>query len=155
MSYLKKNSKNDIKDDDYIKLEKIMKLSPSEIKEVNFTDIKKLKETLLSIQNVYKKKWNRTVPSVEAIFDRWTTGNQYSNDEKTNISHLAYIIGNVIIGKNTYVGPFTFLDGGGSLAIGDNTSIAAGVQIYSHDNISRALSGHKLDTVYSKTEIRK
>jgi acetyltransferase-like isoleucine patch superfamily enzyme len=153
LSYLKKNSKKAIKNDDYIKLEEIMKLSASEIKDINFNDIKKLKETLLSIQNIYKKKWNRTVPSLEAIFDRWVSGKQYSSDDKTNISHLAYIIGNVKIGKNTYVGPFTFLDGGGSLVIGDNTSIAAGVQIYSHDNISRALSGHKLNTVYSKTEI--
>ena len=42
---------------------------------------------------------------------------QYSNDGKTNISHLAYIIANVKIGNNTFIGPFTLLDGGGGLEI--------------------------------------
>ena len=116
-------------------------------------EISKLKKNLLSIQAIYKNKWNRTIPSIEALFDRWESAKEYSNDEKTNISHLSYIIADVKIGKNTFIGPFTLLDGGGGLEIGDNTSVAAGVQIYSHDNISRALSGHKSNTVFSKTKI--
>ena len=146
-NYSKKNN------DEYEKLEKIMKMNLPSPGEIDFEEIGKLKKSLLSIQSIYQNKWNRTVPSLEALFDRWVSAKQYSNDGKTNISHLAYIIANVKIGKNTFIGPFTLLDGGGGLEIGDNTSIAAGVQIYSHDNISRALSGHKANTVFSKTKI--
>ncbi len=157
IEFIKKNNKDDgqnLKQKNYIELDKIMKIS--KVDKPDFEDIKRLKRTLLNAQQIYKNQWNRTVPSLEAIFNRWETGKAYSNnDEKTNISHLSYIVGNVKLGKNVYVGPFTFLDGGGNLIIGDNTSIAAGVQIYSHDNISRALSGHLSSTIYGQTSIGK
>ena len=144
---------NDKKNEDYVSLKKIM----SDDNKISFDEknILNLKKTLQTAQDVYRKKWNRTVPSIEALFDRWSNAKNYSSDDKTNISHLSYIIGDVKLGKNVYVGPFTFLDGGGGLKIEDYTSIAAGVQIYSHDNISRALSGHKGSSAYSKTEIGK
>tara|TARA_B100001287_G_C22611312_1_gene495285 strand:+ start:107 stop:1171 length:1065 start_codon:yes stop_codon:yes gene_type:complete len=152
--YLEQNNYSNKKNNgEYDKLEKIMKMNSIPSNKINLEEIKKLKENLLSIQSIYRDKWNRTIPSIDALFDRWESAKNYSNDEKTNISHLAYIIANVKIGKNTFIGPFTLLDGGGGLEIGDNTSIAAGVQIYSHDNISRSLSGHKSDTTFSKTKI--
>ncbi len=157
LEFIKKNKKDDsqnLRKKNYVELDKIMQIS--KIDKPDFEDIKRLKQTLLNAQQVYKDQWNRTVPSLEAIFSRWETGKAYSNnDEKTNISHLSYIVGNVKLGKNVYVGPFTFLDGGGNLIIGDNTSIAAGVQIYSHDSISRTLSGHSSSTIYGQTNIGK
>jgi len=50
-------------------------------------------------------------------------------------------LGNVQVGKNTWIGPFTVLDGSGGLEIGDYCSISAGVQIYSHDTVRWAVSG--------------
>jgi acetyltransferase-like isoleucine patch superfamily enzyme len=48
----------------------------------------------------------------------------------------------LIVGKNTWIGPFVILDAsGGPLIIGDHCSISAGVQIYTHDSINWALSG--------------
>jgi len=48
----------------------------------------------------------------------------------------------VSVGENTWIGPFTILDGsGGELVIGSNCSISAGVQIYTHDTVARTLSG--------------
>jgi acetyltransferase-like isoleucine patch superfamily enzyme len=47
----------------------------------------------------------------------------------------------VKIGRNTWIGPFTVLDGSGDLIIGDNCSISAGVQIYTHDTVEWATSG--------------
>ena len=41
----------------------------------------------------------------------------------------------------TWIGPFTLLDGTGGLQIGENCSISAGVQIYTHDTVAWALSG--------------
>lgn len=144
------HKKNSI-ENEYEKFEQIMKLN--EFKGVTLDDVTKLKKTLLLIDNIYRNKWNRTIPTIDALFDRWKSAEKYSKNEKTNISHLSYIIGDVRIGKQTFVGPYTFLDGGGGLTIGDYTSIATGVHIYSHDNISRALSGYKQPTTKAKTSI--
>ena len=66
---------------------------------------------------------------------------------------MSYIYGDVVVGESTYIGPYTYLDGTGGLEIGDNCSIAAGVQIYSHDTISRALSGNKAEVFRATTKI--
>lgn len=52
------------------------------------------------------------------------------------------MLGDVNVGKHTWIGPFTVLDGsGGGLTIGDYCSISAGVQIYTHDTVEWAISG--------------
>lgn len=43
-----------------------------------------------------------------------------------------WIIGTPEIGEDTWIGPFTVIDGSGSLTIGDHCSVSAGVQIYTH-----------------------
>ena len=51
------------------------------------------------------------------------------------------VIGNVIVGKDVWIGPNVILDGSGGLVIGDHVSVSAGVQIYSHHTVKWALSG--------------
>ncbi len=147
----KEREKNNISSIEYEKFEKIMKMDNFE--GVDLEDIEKLKKTLLLAENIYRNKWRRSIPTIDALFDRWKSAEKYSKYEQTNVSHLSYIIGEVKIGKQTFVGPYTFLDGGGGLTIGDFTSIATGVHIYSHDNISRALSGYNQPTTKAKTSI--
>ena len=53
------------------------------------------------------------------------------------------ITGNVKIGENTWIGPYTALDGTGGLTIGKNCSISASVNIISHDTVKWALTGGK------------
>lgn len=143
--------KESIFNSDYKKFERIMKMDSFE--GITLEDIEKLKKTLLLAEHIYRKKWDRSIPTIDALFDRWKSAEKYSKFEKTNVSHLSYIIGDVKIGKQTFVGPYTFLDGGGGLTIGDYTSIATGVHLYSHDNISRALSGYNQNTTKAKTSI--
>jgi acetyltransferase-like isoleucine patch superfamily enzyme len=47
----------------------------------------------------------------------------------------------VKVGENTWIGPFTILDGTGGLEIGSYCSISAGVQIYTHDTMNWAVTG--------------
>src|SRR5690606_26156020 len=49
--------------------------------------------------------------------------------------------GDVRVGRNVWIGPFTLLDGSGGLEIGDGCNISAGCQIYSHDSIARCVTG--------------
>ena len=57
------------------------------------------------------------------------------------------------MGKNTWIGPFTILDGSGGLEIESFCSIAAGVQIYTHDTVKSAISGGELAPELAPTKI--
>lgn len=99
------------------------------------------------------KKWQRTLPFEETLFDRWEKGKFLKFGEKTSVYQLSYIYGDVKVGKSTWIGPFTILDGTGGLEIGDHCDISAGVHIYSHDTVKRAVSGGKEKKEEDKTKI--
>lgn len=90
-----------------------------------------------------QKKWNRTLPFGDYIVDRWEKAKLLNFGEGTSIYDSSLVIGDVKVGKNTWIGPFTVLDGSGGLEIGDYCSISAGVQIYTHDTVRFSLSGGK------------
>ena len=85
--------------------------------------------------------WSRDLPLHELLFDRWERARSNGFGEGTSVYHSSYIYGDVVVGKNTWIGPFTILDGSGGLKIGDNCSVSAGVQIYTHDTVRWAISG--------------
>lgn len=89
-----------------------------------------------------RKKWDRILPFEELLFDRWEKASFIKAKKGTSIYENNYIYGKVKIGKNTWVGPNTLLDGsGGKLEIGDFCSISSGVQIYTHQTVNWALTG--------------
>jgi len=108
----------------------------------------RLHEELLNLyenlRHEKKQQWDRTLPFDELLFDRWENALFLKAKKNTSIYHNSYIYGNVRIGKNCWVGPFTLLDGTGGLKIGNNCTISSGVQIYTHDTVKRTLSGGKL-----------
>jgi acetyltransferase-like isoleucine patch superfamily enzyme len=88
-----------------------------------------------------KEKYNRVLPISELFQDRWEKASFLNFGKGTSIYDQSYIFGDVTVGENTWIGPFTILDGSGYLKIGSNCSISAGVQIYTHDTIKWAISG--------------
>ena len=137
--------------ENYSDLEMIMKKDFK--KSVDMKDIENLKDLLSYSQKKYQEKWNRFIPPFDVLFDRWKNAENFGFGNNSNISSMSYVTGDVKIGKNCFIGPFTIIDGSGGLEIGDNTSIAAGVHIYSHDTISRSLSGGKFSISHSKVTI--
>ncbi|MBW2339817.1 MAG: acyltransferase [Deltaproteobacteria bacterium] len=97
-------------------------------------------------------KWNRDLPLEELLFDRWERAQKLGFGEDTSIYHNSYVFGDVNVGNNTWIGPFTILDGSGGLEIGSNCSISSGVQIYSHDTVMWALSEGKAE--YERRPVR-
>jgi acetyltransferase-like isoleucine patch superfamily enzyme len=87
-----------------------------------------------------RERWHRDLPFEELVFDRWARARSLGFGEGASIYHNSYVYGDVKVGKNTWIGPFTLLDGGGGLTIGNFCSISAGVQIYTHDSVKWALS---------------
>jgi acetyltransferase-like isoleucine patch superfamily enzyme len=90
-----------------------------------------------------RQRWQRDLPFEELLFDRWERAKSLGFGEGTSVYHNSYIYGDVQVGKNTWIGPYTLLDGSGGLVIGDYCSISSGVQIYTHDTVRWALSGGK------------
>lgn len=103
------------------------------------------------IEKMYKelrdekfKNWKRILPLNELIVDRWEKAKFLKAKSGTSIYDNSYIFGDVSIGKSTWVGPYTILDGsGGKISIGNFCSISSGVQIYTHSSIDWALTGGK------------
>ncbi len=115
----------------------------------------KLLQKLYQERTVYfLSKFNRSLPLSEMIVDRWERASLLGFGKNTSIYDSSVVLGDVSIGENTWVGPNTVLDGsGGGLTIGDNCSISAGVQIYTHDTVCRSLSGGKAGVDHAATSI--
>ena len=99
------------------------------------------------------RKWNRSLPFGDYIVDRWEKAKNLGFGEGSSIYDSAIVIGDVKVGKNTWIGPFTILDGSGGLEIGNNCSISAGVQIYSHDTVMWATSSGVEQIEYGSVKI--
>jgi len=114
---------------------------------------KELLEMFGELRDQRMRQWRRVLPVGDEISDRWEKARYLGFGEGTSIYDSSLVIGDVKVGKNTWIGPFTILDGSGGLEIGDNCSIASGVQIYSHETIFWALSGGKMDYTRARTTI--
>ncbi len=121
------------------------------------TVITELEENLRILKTNYDKntkdKYNRINPFTENLINWKEKGQQLFPDKNTTVYDSATIIGDVIVGMNTWIGPFTILDGSGKLEIGSNCSISAGVKIFSHDSVKWALSGGKAKYEYQSVLI--
>lgn len=115
--------------------------------------LNQLKKFWLSHQKDVNEKYKRTLPFGDYIVDRWEKARELGFGEGTSIYDSSLVLGDVKVGINTWIGPFTVLDGSGGLEIGSNCSISAGVQIYTHDTVERSLSGGVKPTVYASTTI--
>jgi acetyltransferase-like isoleucine patch superfamily enzyme len=96
------------------------------------------------LDGAFAKQFDRSLPFADTVFDRWERAKKLGFGEGSSIYDNSYVFGNVAVGKNTWVGPYTIIDGSGGLSIGDNCTIAAGVHIYTHDNVGQTLTGGQL-----------
>jgi len=87
-----------------------------------------------------KSEFDRTLPVGDLIIDRWDTArfNKFGNGTTCYSSVL--VIGAVSVGDDCWIGPNVVLDGSGVLTIGNRVQISAGVQIYTHDSVAKAIS---------------
>ena len=130
--------------------EEVLRLAENE-------ETKKLYELLTQLRSqlsiAFAENHKRSLPFPDILFDRWERARELNFGEGTSVYDSCVILGNVKVGHNTWIGPYTVLDGSGNLEIGDNCSISAGVQIYSHDSVNWATSGGVAKYDYEKTVI--
>lgn len=100
-----------------------------------------------------KTRYKRGVPFADELFDRWERARFLGFEEGSSIYDSSLVKGDVAVGGDTWIGPFTVLDGEGGLKIGENCSISSGVQIYTHDTVKWALTGGRSSQELSPVEI--
>ncbi len=90
-----------------------------------------------------KEQYDRVLPFGEYLVDRWEKAKFLGAGKGSSIYDMSYILGDVSIGENTWIGPYTILDGSGAkLSIGDYCAMG-GVHIYTHSSLNWALTGGK------------
>jgi acetyltransferase-like isoleucine patch superfamily enzyme len=116
-------------------------------------ELSSLQDLLTTLRRRLKAKFNRHVPLGTLLHDRWALAAEYGFGEGSSVYDECLILGDVKIGKNCWVGPFTVLDGlYAAVRIGDYTSIGAGSHVYSHHTIDNVITegkapAHSADTV--------
>ncbi len=113
-----------------------------------------LQRLYLACESELRLKFGRSLPFQDAIFDRWERAKRLGFDERASIYNSALVFGDVHVGRGSWIGPYTVLDGsGGPLRIGAFCSISAGVHIYTHDTVKWALSGGKAEYEHAQVGI--
>ena len=93
-----------------------------------------------------RAQFDRSLPFADGLFDRWERAKRLGFSKGASIYDSALVYGDVKVGENTWIGPYTILDGsGGKVSIGSFCSISGGVHIYTHDTVLWALSGGQLE----------
>jgi acetyltransferase-like isoleucine patch superfamily enzyme len=99
-----------------------------------------LRALLNELQREKMQRFKRRVSVGDLLTDRWEIARQYGFGEGTSCYDNVLVIGDVKVGKHTWIGPNVILDGSGGLEIGDYCSISAGVGIYSHHTVKWSTS---------------
>lgn len=96
------------------------------------------------LDEAFQAQFKRSLPFADELLDRWERAKTLSFGEGSSVYDSSYVFGEVSVGNNTWIGPFTIIDGSGGLRIGDNCTVAAGVHIYTHDNVGQTVTGGKM-----------
>jgi acetyltransferase-like isoleucine patch superfamily enzyme len=108
-----------------------------------------LRELQRSLQAEKRQQFDRRVSLGDLVTDRHDNAREYGWGDGTTCYDNVLVIGDVSVGKQTWIGPNVILDGsGGGLIIGDYCSISAGVQIYTHHTVrwSNSLGSEQTET---------
>jgi acetyltransferase-like isoleucine patch superfamily enzyme len=113
-----------------------------------------IREFLGILADRKKQEFNRRVSIGDLLSERSDNAAAYGFGEGTTMYDNVLVLGDVRVGRNTWIGPGCVLDGsGGQLQIGDWCSISAGAQIYTHHTVNRSISLGEKSIEYTPTKI--
>ncbi len=78
------------------------------------------------------RRFKRHVSFGDLFTDRWETATNLGFGAGTSCYDNVLVLGDVQVGERCWIGPNVVLDGSGGLVIGDDCTISAGAQVYSH-----------------------
>jgi acetyltransferase-like isoleucine patch superfamily enzyme len=133
-----------------------MKLDPNNLPPFDQTDdwLKIIRKFLNTLASRKKAQFNRRVSIGDLLSERSDNATMCGFGEGSTMYDNVLVLGDVKVGRQTWIGPGCILDGsGGGLEIGDFCSISAGVQIYTHHTVRRSVSLGKEAVEYAPTKI--
>jgi acetyltransferase-like isoleucine patch superfamily enzyme len=113
----------------------------------------KILELHEDLDTAFINSFQRSLPINEEIIDRWNRAHKLGFGKDSSIYDSSFVFGDVKVGSNCWIGPYSIIDGSGGLEIGNYCTISAGVHIYSHDNIQQTLSSGKQPIERKKVRI--
>ncbi len=114
-----------------------------------------LRGLIISLRKNMKDKYKRTTALADLLTDRWEKANFLGFGEGSSVYDDCLVIGDVDVGSNCWIGPYTILDGSGGLMIEDYVTVSSGVHIYTHDNILQTLTSGASNIVHSSVLVKK
>lgn len=102
--------------------------------------LNELRRLYEALRDEKREKYNRRVPFGDLVTDRWEIARSYGFGDGASCYDNVLIMGDVRVGKDTWIGPNVILDGRGGLEIGDYVTVCAGVQLYSHNSVKWSTS---------------
>jgi acetyltransferase-like isoleucine patch superfamily enzyme len=100
-----------------------------------------IRELLRMLAARKRQQFNRRVSIADLLTERADNAAACAFGQGTTMYDNVLVLGNVRVGRNTWIGPNCILDGsGGELQIGDWCDISAGAQIYTHHTVNRSIS---------------
>ena len=133
-----------------------MILDPKNLPPFSHTDdwLRIVREFLNALSLRKKTQYNRRVSIGDLLTERSDNAAMYGFGEGTTMYDNVLVLGDVKVGRRTWIGPGCILDGsGGGLEIGDFCSISSGVQIYTHHTVKRSISLGVEPVEYAPTKI--
>jgi acetyltransferase-like isoleucine patch superfamily enzyme len=108
---------------------------------------KMLRKLIFDLMHEKKKDYDRFLSIPDYFVDRWERARVMGFGEGSSVYDSCLVLGDVTVGKNVWIGPYTILDGsGGGLIIGNNCNICAGVQIYTHNTVEKVINNSSIET---------
>lgn len=102
--------------------------------------LENLRALYRTLRQEKKEKFDRSVSFGDLVTDRWDIAEFNGFGEGSSCYDNVLILGDVKVGRHTWIGPNVVLDGRGGLEIGDYVSISAGVHVYTHDTVEWSTS---------------
>src|ERR1700742_3934939 len=133
-----------------------MALDPKKLPPLSHTDewLQIIKEFLNALALRKKAQYNRRVSVGDLLTERSDNAAAYGFGEGTTMYDNVLVLGDVRVGRNTWIGPGCILDGsGGYLQIGDCFSISGGAHIYTHHTVNRSTTLGEKPVEYAPTRI--
>ena len=116
--------------------------------------LESLRVLIKTLHHEKREQYHRHVSVGDLLTDRFEIARDYGFGDGTSCYDNVLILGDVTVGKNCWIGPNVILDGsGGGLSMGDYVDISAGVHIYTHNTVNRAISGGVAGVEYAPTRI--
>ena len=107
----------------------------------------RLKDFWLRRRREVNDRYARTLPLADYVVDRWDKARELGFGAGSSIYDSSLVFGDVVVGTDVWIGPFTIIDGAGGLTIGDGCNVSAGVHLYSHSSVRKCVSGASFDEI--------